>query len=1380
MWGRFRASGRPGYEHPSPNHDLTDVAAVASAITGIFDLDSLLRTALQELLTLFEAEKGAVHLSQSEGQQLLLHTQRGFSPEYVRRHPSLEPGEQIPGMVAQTGTLFLLSDASSETSRGTDLGGEDFQSVLCAPLSSNSEVLGTVTLIGTQPGLFDEVAAHLLEFIARHISAGIQSIKLVEDNEKRVNELAALGEIRQAIGSTLDLMQVLKLVARKTAQACGVERCSLMLLDEQGKTLVPMMSQFASGEHDERLWRLFRQKSLAEKVDDLPVIARVIRQGKTSVLSGESISRLPAAWAEQFGVKSVLLVPLIARDKIIGLMALDYTKENSKFSTEQMQLATAIGSQVSMAIENARLYARQERRAIQLNVINQVGRRATSSLHLDVLLQETAAAIQEAFDYDFVSILVSNEETNEMIQRADVGRHSNTHLADYRQSMHEGLIGWAVKEGEATLVNDVARDPRYLEGFPETPFTKSELVVPIKVDGRVVAVLDVQSAEHTAFDRTDLMSMQAIADQLGVSVRNARLYEESKSHLDRLEVANRQLVALQQTGASLARTLDLQQVLQAIADGVVQGLGYHTAAIAVVDKTGTMLENILVSGLSSAQLRELERIGDSQLAELRLPLKDANGVVSTALSERKIVVTDRLHQLFRSLLDQTLSEVAQELLGVKTLVTVPLVLEDRPLGALCAATEKTELAQEELASLRALANQASLAIENAQLYQRTIARLDQLSALHQISMAATSTLDLDQILASIVQALRDTLQLSNLAIMLIDDTEQRLRITAGTGYAADIVERIQPKLGEGITGWVASTGQPLNVPDVTSDPRYIAGDENVRSEVCVPLTVGKRTIGVLNVESRQPAAFSDDTVRFLATLAGQLAVTIENARLFQRVAQGEKDWEDTFRSITDGIAIYGEDLTVNRANPALAQILEMPLRSLIGKHCYELFSYCYGTSHPACPHRRAIQNNEPTSVEVEEPQLRKTLHLTSFPIFAEDGNSKGTVHAVRDVTEEKALRAQLLQTEKLAAIGQLVSGVAHELNNPLTSVMGYSQLLLAADLEPEVKEDLKTIHREAQRSAKIIENLLTFARRERALKGKTDVNQILRDTVALRSYQLKVDNIELIDELDEHLPATMAAPHQLQQVFLNLMNNAHQALTESEEPRCLVVRSERDEGKILVKIVDNGPGIPEEYLSKIFDPFFTTKEVGQGTGLGLSIAFGIVQEHGGTIHVESKPGEGTSFTVELPIVSDSADETRWPPPEADAVHLEGYSALIIDDEPEVLEVIERVLTRIGYRAVVVTSAEAALERLREERYDLAICDVRMPGMDGSEFYQMIRETYPELARRFIFSTGDSLSGATRSFLETAGCPYVSKPFTIEELQSAIQEAVQPVTGYPSA
>jgi two-component system NtrC family sensor kinase len=238
----------------------------------------------------------------------------------------------------------------------------------------------------------------------------------------------------------------------------------------------------------------------------------------------------------------------------------------------------------------------------------------------------------------------------------------------------------------------------------------------------------------------------------------------------------------------------------------------------------------------------------------------------------------------------------------------------------------------------------------------------------------------------------------------------------------------------------------------------------------------------------------------------------------------------------------------------------------------------------------------------------------------------------------------------------------------------------------------------------------------------------------------------------------MAAPHQLQQVFLNLINNAHQALMESDGPRRLVVRSATADGAIQVTVIDNGPGISEEHLGKVFDPFFTTKEVGQGTGLGLSIAFGIVQEHGGTIWAESTRERGTVFTVELPVVDRPKDITTVSGDHEDNNHHTGHRILIIDDEADILEVVARILERMGHRAVGLASAEMALDELARVRYDLIICDVKMPGIGGRGLYRKVREAYPELAGRIIFTTGDTVSDATRAFLENSGTPYVSKPF----------------------
>jgi two-component system NtrC family sensor kinase len=1353
---------------------LEELSAVASAICGVFKLDDLLGLALDKSLDLSRAGKGVIHLLRETDRTLELLAHRGLSPQYVKASPVLALGEQLPGRVAQTGQAVLTNQSSTDVSAGADMMGvEGFGSLVCLPLISNGQVLGSITLLSDNHNHFASDDLPFLEFVARQIAAGIQSARLFEEKEDRVNELAALNEIGQAIGSTLDLVPVLKLVAQKTAHICNVERCSILLLDQQKKKLVPMMSQLASGAEDTELWRVFREETLSDDVDSVPDVAKVVRGGKTVVLDEQSVSRLPRQWTEPFGITCLLLVPLVTREEIIGLMGLDYTTPGRRFSTQQVDLATTIGRQVAMAIENARLYSRQRRRALQLTVINEVGRRATSSLDLETLLRETASAIREGFNYDFVSILLSDETAGEVVQRAESGRAEHMHVPEYSQVVEEGLIGWAVRHRRAIVVNDVSGDSRYLEGFPDRPFTRSEMVVPIIVGDKVIAALDVQSAELNAFDLTDLMSMQAIVDQLTVAMRNAQLYEEITRHSIDLEAANRRLLALQEVGASLARTWNLQDVLQSTVDSVVKGLGYSVAGIGVLNTEQMAVENVVLGATSTTLLQQIERLAGEELRSIRLPLDPESGVVARALSKERLQITDDLRDLFGDVLDPNACIEVQALGGFKTLVTVPLILEDRPLGALCAATEQTDVSHEELASLRVFANQAALAIENVKLYQRTKARLDQLSTLHEVSVAATSTLELTEILDRIVGALQETQGFPNLVLMLLDEEDEtgRLKVAAGRGYSPAVAERIDSRVGEGITGWVALTGEPLNVPDVTLDTRYVMADENVRSEVCVPLAVGDKVIGVLNAESSELAAFSDDTVRFLSTLAGQLAVIIENARLFQRVAHSERDWEDTFKAITDGIAICDADLNVLRVNPALASIMETPPEALVGRRCFEIFSYCTGPTNASCPHRRAMQTGEPTSIEVDEPHLRKTLHIFSFPIFDEAGEAKGTVHTVRDTTDDKALRLQLLQTEKLAAIGELVSGVAHELNNPLTSVLGYAQLLQAADVTPEMRDDLRTIYQEAQRSAKIIENLLTFARKETAEKQYTDINQVLRDTLKLRAYQLKVDDVELTRELDENLPWTMAAPHQLQQVFLNLINNAHQAVMGSTGDRCLTLRTETDSRVIRVLIVDNGPGIPEEHIGKIFDPFFTTKDVGQGTGLGLSIAFGIVQEHNGRIWAESEPDEGTTFIVELPIVERPGGDV---PRLNDTDTLEGQSSkrmMVIDDEEEILEVVGRILERLGHRVVTVDSAETALDKIASQHYDLVICDVRMPGIGGQGLYQSLRANHPDLAKRVIFTTGDTVSRTTRAFLENVGTPYLSKPFMIEDLQRAIEEVM---------
>lgn len=396
--------------------------------------------------------------------------------------------------------------------------------------------------------------------------------------------------------------------------------------------------------------------------------------------------------------------------------------------------------------------------------------------------------------------------------------------------------------------------------------------------------------------------------------------------------------------------------------------------------------------------------------------------------------------------------------------------------------------------------------------------------------------------------------------------------------------------------------------------------------------------------------------------------------------------------------------------------------------------------------------------------------LITSPVI-EDGVVAGALGIMRDVTDDQRLAEQLLQQEKLAAVGQLVSGVAHELNNPLAGVLAYAQLLLSssATQDVETRQAVETIHHEAARAAKIVSSLLTFARRQPAERADADLNAIVSDTLALRRYALRAAAIELDVALDPELPRTWADPFQLQQVVLNLVTNAEQALAEWIGPRRIVVRTSHSDGFIVVAVSDTGPGIAEGETERIFNPFFTTKPVGQGTGLGLSISDGIVRQHGGQIRVESTPGSGASFVLRIPVqpmpeAGDAATAHDAPPlnPTAD-----GRRLLVVDDEPAMRTAIGNFLSSLGHGVTVAASGLEARALLERNEYDVILLDLRMPGLSGDDLYRELAERDPRQARRVVFVTGDTHSAQAHRFLADAGRPSVSKPFQLDDLAAVI-------------
>ena len=406
---------------------------------------------------------------------------------------------------------------------------------------------------------------------------------------------------------------------------------------------------------------------------------------------------------------------------------------------------------------------------------------------------------------------------------------------------------------------------------------------------------------------------------------------------------------------------------------------------------------------------------------------------------------------------------------------------------------------------------------------------------------------------------------------------------------------------------------------------------------------------------------------------------------------------------------------------------------------------------------------------------------------AEPPDCTGAVHVealVRDVSERKKLDDetrdlyhQLLQAEKMAALGQTISGVAHELNNPLATILSWAERLSQRrTLDEAVKAGLETILSESERAARIVRNLLTFARKRQTTRALVDVNAIMRETLALRAYEQRVTNIQVIEALAAGLPFVFADGHQLQQVLLNLIINAEQAMLTANGRGVLVVRTwhDADRESVVVEVNDDGPGIPDEVQPKIFDPFFTTKDVGQGTGLGLTVAYAIVQEHGGRIRIDSRPKAGASFYVDLPVTggklapSTPVRERLERSPRAAS----GASILLVEDEAPLAAAVTDSLRDAGYRVDRAADGEDALARIGQRSYDLVICDLKMPRLDGKAFYRMLSAASPGLARRVVFVTGDVAGTDAERFLENSGCRWLAKPFRLGDLLKVMRETLK--------
>ena len=487
------------------------------------------------------------------------------------------------------------------------------------------------------------------------------------------------------------------------------------------------------------------------------------------------------------------------------------------------------------------------------------------------------------------------------------------------------------------------------------------------------------------------------------------------------------------------------------------------------------------------------------------------------------------------------------------------------------------------------------------------------------------SLDEAKIAYLVVNAVEKIIDSDRCDLWRVDEEKKVLQLLATTALSPTPFSPLPLDDAGGVIGTVARSGQLIYLPDVHQDsPGETA---TARSEMGTPLKIKGRVLGVLYAERARATAFEEADRRLFVTLADQAALALENARLYQIVAQAEREWAETFDAITDGISIHDADFRIVRANRALAERLGVTPQALIGRSCYELF-HRSNAPMESCPHVRTLQSGQPQTTEVELPDLKGVFLVSTYPILDERGELKASIHVLKDITGQKQAQAHLIQTEKMAALGRLAASLAHEINNPLQALRSGLSLLMGRQLgEEKRRRYLEIANREVERLIATVEQILNFSRPSAEQRERVDVNALLEETLALVGKQLQHARVTVRRSLAPKLPPVEAVTGQIKQVFLNIILNALDAMPDGGE-LSVTTGWDREQQAVWIAFTDNGIGISAEDLPHIFEPFFTRK--GGGTGLGLTISYGIVERHGGRIEVESQIGQGSTFTVFLP------------------------------------------------------------------------------------------------------------------------------------------------------
>ena len=1193
---------------------LGTIGEVGRQITLLLELGSLLDRFVNLVHETLNYYYVTIFLLDPATGELALGAGTGYEVEPAEV-PRLRVGEEgICGWVAGSGEPLLVNDVSQEPRYYPVKAPLNTRSELAVPIRVKDQVIGVLDVQSAELDAFDEDDLFTLQALADQVSVAIENARLFEAEQQRRQEMETLRETALALTTSLDRNRVVERILAELQQVVPYDTASVQLLARsetgQGERL-----EVVGGRGFPNLPDLL---GVSFPVDGSNPNSEVVR-----IRAPHIVEDAPAVYSQfrrephvQAGIRSWLGVPMLVGDQFIGMIALD-KREPGFYTAEHARLAEAFAAQAAIAIENARLYEETRQRTAQLEALREMGLELTAELNLDDLLHSIVSRAIDLVGGNKGGLDIYRPDRDVLEFAVHTGIDPMPSKTIFRRG--EGLSGTVWESGEALIVDDYQRWVGRAALWDEYLGHSAIVGVPVHWGGEFLGVLEVMADPSRAFSPADADLLSLFATQAAIAIANARLFEAEREQ-------RRLTEALGEAADIVSSTLELDQVLDRILEQVERVVPGDVFNIMLVE------DNIA----RVARWRGYERLGiEGQIVGFSVPVTEYPSLVKMVQTGEPVVVPDTAAD------PDWVMEEGQE--WRRSYVAAPIQVAGLTTGFLNVdSTRPGQFGPADARRLEAFANHAAIAVENAQLYrelrhhaegleQRVVERtgdlerrMVQLRVAAEVARDATTAQELEDLLYRAVNLVRDRFEFYHAGIFLLDERGEYAVLRAATGEVGRwmLADEHRLKVGEvGIVGHVTGSGQPRIALDVGADVVHFKNPllPETRSEMALPLRVGERVIGALDVQSTQEAAFDEQDVAILQTMADQLAVAIEN---MERTAQIQAEFarlDAVLRSTSDGIIVTDEEGKILQGNPVAQAWLTQTL-----------------SPEDAARLREAVQELAQRAAERPEATLEFSgldLQLNAAPIAVPGVGGAAAVVAVHDVSHLKAL-------DRLKS--RFVSNVSHELRTPVTTIRLYAALLRRSSPE-KWEEYLDALEQESVRQTQLVEDILQISRvdagRMEMKPEPIDLNELTAAIVVNHRALAQNEELALEHRPAEAGPVALVDPERMIQVLNNLVANAIQYTPQGGR---VVVSTGKWEAEgrtwATTSVADTGIGIPAEELSHVFERFFRGEGPRQmqvpGTGLGLAIVREIVELHGGRVTVESQVGEGTTFTVWLPLAAE--------------------------------------------------------------------------------------------------------------------------------------------------